>query len=532
MSIDRDTFKHAAVYSFTAVLGRLIGFIMLPFYAHILRGIGYGIIGMSDTALSMLTSLVAYGVRGAMIRIYHEEEGENKIRVISTGILLMALVTAILVLPCMLLSRPLSNLLFGSSEYYLLLCLALGGFYLDLTSQAAGTLLIIQRRSVHFSTVSILRLVLGLSLNIYFIVILKMGLLGYFLATIITSLIPACIFYWIAYKQCGAAFDRRIARKLFHYQAPLVPGSLATFFSRQAERILVRFMMTIESVGVLEMGYRFPILLTLLIHTPFMRSWDTGRMQIGEEPDAPARIGRMFTYAFFLISAAGLVIAVCVEDVLHIMTPSEFWPAHRIAKFEVVTAILASATYHVNFGIFYRKVTKIWAYIRIATSIIKIGLSYLFIWLWGLYGAALSASVVAAITLVWAGIVGQSYYRIKIEYKKILGLVAAGGVIYFVLTHVDLQDIGFMRALSQKTVPGLIENLRGTFLGTWKSGAALRILHEKSDLVLDTTGKFLLCLLYLLFWPMVHDRSGRKLRRKLSSLRFGRSRLPGQDRTP
>ena len=39
MSTTRATMKHAAVYSAAAMAGRLIGFIMLPFYAHILRGL-------------------------------------------------------------------------------------------------------------------------------------------------------------------------------------------------------------------------------------------------------------------------------------------------------------------------------------------------------------------------------------------------------------------------------------------------------------------------------------------------------------
>ena len=145
MGKDRETFKHAAIYSSAAILGKLIGFLMLPFYAHILRDIGYGVIGMIESTMTILVSLLAHGLRGAIIRIYHEEEGENKQKVISTGVLLLGAVTLVMVGLTMLASRPLSQLLLGDPAYYKLLCLALGGFFFDLTGQAAGATLLIER---------------------------------------------------------------------------------------------------------------------------------------------------------------------------------------------------------------------------------------------------------------------------------------------------------------------------------------------------------------------------------------------------
>jgi hypothetical protein len=36
----RDTLRHAMVYGGATILGKLVGFIMLPIYAHCLRGAG------------------------------------------------------------------------------------------------------------------------------------------------------------------------------------------------------------------------------------------------------------------------------------------------------------------------------------------------------------------------------------------------------------------------------------------------------------------------------------------------------------
>ncbi|MFH1573117.1 MAG: oligosaccharide flippase family protein, partial [Acidobacteriota bacterium] len=349
MSTTRETFKHAAVYSFSAVLGRMISFFMLPFYAHILRDLGYGVIGMIDACLSLLMSLFSYGVRGSITRFYHDEEEPRKNLVVSTAVILYGAVSLAIVLFLMLLSRPLSQLLLGEVAHWKLICLAMLTFNFEITGQAASAILLIRRRSLAFSLVSLFRLFLGLSLNIYLVIILRWGLLGYFLGSLITALASAIWFYAIAFRECGVGFDREIARKLIAFQAPLIPGSLAAFFSRQIERVIIRFQIGLDAVGVLEMGYKFPALLGMLISEPFMRSWNTKRTEIAPRPEAPRQIGQVFTHYLFLMVFAGLLMAVCIEDVLQILTPPEFWFAHRIARLEIVTFILAGAAFHLGF---------------------------------------------------------------------------------------------------------------------------------------------------------------------------------------
>ena len=507
MGQERSTFKHAAIYSFAAMLGKVIGFLMLPFYAHLLRGIGYGIIGMIDAGLGFLTGLLASGLTGAIVRFYHQEDGEDKKQVISTGIWLIAVVSVILVGLTALFSRPISGLLLGDSAHWDLICLALGCFLFDLVGKSASAILIIERRSIPFSIIGLIRLIIGLSLNIYLIIFLKMGVLGYFLSSFFTAIVPACLFLTISIRKCGLGFDRRIAREIIAFQLPLIPGCLAAFVSKQIERVLVRFMIAIESVGVLEMGYKFPALLNLLITYPFFRSWDTKRIEIAEAdaPDARIKIGRMFTYSLFLLIFSGLIMAVAIKDVLQILTPPEFWDAYRIARVEILTIIMFGTTFHVNFGLFYTKDTKTWSLILGITSAIKIGLSFLFIHLWGLYGAAYSACVVEFIRMVWAGWQGLRRYRFNIEARKIAFMVLVATGVFLALSNLNLSDAGFIVNLEQNQLPSLLEALDGTFLGTWKDGKALTLLAEKGNLILCLFFRVLFSLGFGLFFFPVHQ---------------------------
>ncbi len=521
MGINKSTFKHTAIYSLAAVLGKAIGFLMLPLYAHILGDAGYGVIGMIDVGLSFLLSLLGRSVAGALARFYHEEAGEDKNAVISTGIWLTFGTSIVLVVIAAIFSKPICNLLLGDSSYFVLLLLALGSFTLDLVGQAAGAVLIIQRRSLPFSAVGLLRLVIGLSLNIYLILILKLELLGYFLSGLLTTVVPAVIFLTIAYRQCGTRFDRRIARKIIAYQLPLVPGALASFGSNQIERILIRFLINIQSVGVLEMGYKFPVLLNMLITYPLFRSWDTKRIEIAQsgDPQAPHQIGKMFTYHLFLLIFAGLAMAVGIKDILKILTPPEFWPAYKIARIQILAMIFFGATFHVNFGLFFQKVTKTWAYILSVTSIGKVALSFIFISTWGFQGAVYASCLVELSRLIWGGWRGQKLYRIEIEYRKIFTMSALAIVLFVVLNDVELLETRAVQSVATNQVPQLLEKLEGTFLKTWKEGKVIHLLDERSDLILSLLIKTLLCLSFGLLFPFIHGPSGRNFMRRLGLAR-------------
>ena len=527
MGTTKETFKHAAIYSLAAILGKMVSFFMLPFYAHILRDIGYGIIGMVDISLSFLMSLLAYGIQGGIIRFYHDEPEPNKPRVVSTGMLLAGGATLVLIGVFMLLSRPLSHLLLGDSSHAGLLCLALGAFFFDLTGQAAAAILIIRQRSVHFSVLGLVRLFVGLSLNIYLIIILKLGLLGYFLSALITAALSGSAFVIITIRSCGLTFDRRIARQLVAFQLPLVPGTLISFVSRQVERILVRFQIGLETVGIMEMGYKFPLLLSMLISGPFMRSWNTKRTEIAEQPEAPERIGRMFTYFLFLVTTAGLVLAVNIRGILQILTPPEFWPAYRIALIEIITMIMEGSYFHLNFGLYYAKATKTMAVIRGTTSIVKVGLAFIFIALWGFYGAAFSACITTAIMLVWGASKAQARYRLMLEYRKIACMIVSAVAIFLILDRSDLSRLALVQLLQQDIFPGFIELLRATPVGEWKAGAVIRILAERSDLLAVLFVKTLGCLVFAVYFPVVHDQTRRRLLARVQRL-LGRavSRTP------
>jgi O-antigen/teichoic acid export membrane protein len=505
MGSNRQVFKHAAIYSFASIVGKAVGFIMLPFYAYILQDTGYGVMGMIDASLSFLTSLFSYGIIGGVIRIYHEEKAGSKASVISTAMILLWTGSSVAVVPMMLLSPQLSQLLLADAGYYPLFCIALVGFLFDISSQAASAILIITQRSMTFSLVNLMRLFVGILLNILFIIVFEMGLLGFFLSSLITSLLSCVVFHALAIKNCGLHFDPRIAKSLVAFELPLVPGNLISFASLQMERFLLRFTGNIGTVGVLEMGYKFPTLIPLLVTEPFMQSWTTKRTEIADRAGADVEIGHVFTQFLFLLIFVSLLLAATVQELIRILTPLEFWPAYRIARVEIITNLLFGAYYHLYFGLFYAKDTKTISLIRSVSHLAKIVLSVLFIWLWGIYGAAYSAMFAAALQFAWTAVKSQAAYPMRIEYRKIALLILVALCIHVFLSSDFLPQLGVTQAIADSVIPAIVRGLSYTPIGHWRSGALLAVLTGRAQDVALVALKATVCLSFVLLLPVVHD---------------------------
>lgn len=510
--------KHASIYSAAAVLGKIVGFIMLPFYAHILREDGYAVIGLLDAGQALLVSMLAYGVQGANIQFYHDQTlPQKKKAVISTGIFLVLGASLALVIPLAVFARPISGLLLDNPDYARLFIMSLIAFVFHMGGEGASSLLLIQSRSVKFAAINLLRLVMGLGLNIWLILFLDLGLDGYFISALATSIVSNSILMFIAFRECGTSFDKDLARQVRDFLLPLIPGNLVSFASRQIERFLVKFQIDLSSVGILEMGYKFPVLIAMFVTTPFQQSWNTRRFEIANQPGADKRIGEMFTYYLFLVTFMGMVMAVVIKPVIAILTPPEFFDSYKIARVEILTVIMAGVYYHVAFGLFYAKHTKTLAQIRGWTAAVKVVMSWSLISTFGLAGAAWSAAIISAISVVVGFVLSQRRYRVDMEWTKITAIVSLAFGLFFLLNSWDATTSAVYRTIESRWLPFCTDQMAAGPLGSWKEGKIPIILAERSGPVTETLVKGVPALFFGIMVLFIHEGTRQKVLNRLRS---------------
>jgi O-antigen/teichoic acid export membrane protein len=455
--------------------------------------------------------LFARGFTTGIIRTYHEEDEPSQGKVLTTSIWLVWVMGALLILLPLIFSTQVSSVMLGSPRHSGIVRLALAALVFEVSGTCASTYLIIHRKSLMFSAIGLMRLVLGLFLDIWLVLVMGIGLKGIFISSLITSAMAYVCFHYPVLKNYGLGFNRAIAAKLIAFQLPLLPGDMISFLSRQTERIMVRFMISLQSVGILEMAYKFPPLLNLVITIPFLRSWRTKSIEIGEQEDAPEIIGKMFTKYFYLMIFAGLIMAMTIENILKIITPPGFWAAASIARIEIITTIVMGSISSVEFGLVYRKKTGTLSKIMSITSILKIAFSMLMISSFGITGAAYSACICAILQISLVGVYSHRQYAVGWEYKKLLFIAISALAIAITGHQMELTGLFPTRYFRAEVFPMISDMLGSTFIGTWKSGKVLHILLEKQDQLTLLLSNTLLSLSFLAIVPIIWHAGTKRL---------------------
>ncbi|MDP2960845.1 MAG: oligosaccharide flippase family protein, partial [candidate division Zixibacteria bacterium] len=195
--------KHTAIYSTADLLAKAVGFFLLPIYTRYLSPADYGILELLSVSLTIIMIFVQQGMQTSFFRAYsfdYKDKKEEQKEVVSTSYLYLLLSSFILLGALFFFSRQINNLLFQSKDYTTLVQLVLVTAFFHTISAITFQLFRAKLQSVKFSLVSILRFLINVFFNIYFILKLKMGLTGVIYGNLYTSILISILTFFLIYK--------------------------------------------------------------------------------------------------------------------------------------------------------------------------------------------------------------------------------------------------------------------------------------------------------------------------------------------
>ena len=497
-NIIKSTFKHAVIYSGAGIIGKAIGFLMLPVYAHYLRGEGYGILGMIDVLLSVLVLLIGYGISGAMERFYFEKSTEKERNIlVSTTLFVMFFLVIFVSTPALLFVKPIAKLAFGKAEYSYFVLIAILSFIFEMTGKTAESYLLIKQRSVFVSAIALARLLLGLFLNIYLIVNLQMGVLGYLYSGLVCALIFSLFNHLYAFLKVGFNFRKSDARDILKFSIPLLPGYVAMFIKNNANRVILRGYMGLAELGTFEMLFKFASLIGILVMEPFHKIWSVKRFEICDENGGANTMARVFTLYLSILCLMGLMLSLEVPIALKILTPDEFWVGTSIVVLAVASRILLASYYHFFFGLLYVKKTHLISLIQFITTAVNVVGSFILIKPFGILGAVLVSCITSLSQCILGYIWGQKYYFIPFEWANIIKVTSLACVLFVIVNQASVSMLGIGAWLNQTIAPVIRDTLDALHLDAIRHGKLVEYVLGNFPLVVEGGIKFLLGLLFI-----------------------------------
>lgn len=442
----KTTLKHTSIYGMGNILKKGAAFFMIPVYTRFLTPSEYGTLELLELVLDVVTLMVGLRLGEAVIRYYHHyETREDKMAVVSTGFFFCVGITVLAVLICQGLASTVSGVVFGDTAHtaylrWIFICLGCQLLYL-----VPEVFLIIEKRSVTYSGLSFATFILALCLNILFLVVLKMGIWGMIYSMVITKLTYMALVFGFVLPRLPLAFSFSKLRQMVRFGLPLLPGVLSLFVINFSDRFFIQQFSDSHDLGIYSLGYKFGILLVVLITDPFFRIWNTQRYEIAGRPDGSIVIGRYFTYYLAALTTLALGLCLFSGSIIYFMADASFHASSAIIPLIAVSYIFQGIAGFATVGIMVTYKTRYILFANLVTAAVNIGLNAFLIRYWGIYGAAVSTIVSYAFLFALVATLSQRLYRIRFEFLRLAKLVGFAGLVAILGANIHgpgLWDIG------------------------------------------------------------------------------------------
>ena len=425
--------RHTMIYAAGILIGKAASFIMLPIYTRFLTPTDYGTLELLELTIDVVGMLAGIGLASSVFKFYAEsDDPAAQGSVISTAMTAVNVLSAVTGLIGLLAAPLLTHLVFRGHQPVLYFRL----FFLIYFVQSAATIPLLYVRALQksalFVTLNVIRLILSLSLNVLFVVGLRLNVRGVLFSTLISATLLGLYTTWYAYRRAGTGFSKPKFREMTHFALPLVFWSLGSFILTFSDRYFLNFYTNTATVGVYSLAYQFGFVLTAFAVTPFSSIWEPQRFTIAKQTDGPEVFRRVFFYLNLILLTLAFIISVMSRDVLRVMSASTFWGAAPIVPVLMLPFILQAWAAYCNIGIYLKNRTRQYARISIIAVVANIGLNFLLIPRYGAMGAAWATVGAYVVRFVLVYELSQRLWRVDYGWGRIGTVLFVCGAGFFV----------------------------------------------------------------------------------------------------
>ena len=310
--------KNTIVLSIGNFGSKLISFFLVPLYTNIFTTAEYGTIDLITILTTVIVPLITLNISESVMR-YSMDKNSDKDKILSVGNVILL----VSILICMI-SFPILSVISYTSQYALLLVIYMMTF---ISSSIYLCFIRGKEQLFDYSIISIVQTLIIAILNIYFLIVLKIGIKGYIIAYIIAYLITTflCIIRGkIIPSFKKLSLDKKLAKDMIKYSVILIPNSLMWWIMNSLDRIMVTSMISIEANGVYTVSYKLPTIIITLTSI-FNQAWMFSAVKEKDSADKETYSNSIFTALFNIVITISLFLLLILKPLMKIYVGKAFF---------------------------------------------------------------------------------------------------------------------------------------------------------------------------------------------------------------
>lgn len=381
--------KNALLMFLGNIGSKSLSFLMLPFYTTFLSVADYGTVDLIQVYVQLLVGICTCTITEAIFVFPKGQETDKQQNYFTSGLLFSSVsltITGLLFSVLVFIFQKVSYKgIFTEYNSYIFLMIC-ATFFQTYTQQFARS---IDKVSVYVFSGIILTLT---TIIISLITLPLWGLNGY-IYSIIVSYLVASVYTVIAAKEYAYFSFQHISKislkEMLKYSIPMMPNSIMWWILYTMNRPLLERYSGIDSVGILAVANKFPMLISML-NAIFIYSWQISVLEEFNKPDYKVFYNKVFRFQFLIYILFLLFLTFLSRPLIELMTTQEYYDAWKYISPLTLAVSFSSLAGFVGTNFIATKKSKYFFTTSLWSGISCFALNFMLIPSLGIWGAIIA----------------------------------------------------------------------------------------------------------------------------------------------
>ncbi|HQY21727.1 MAG TPA: oligosaccharide flippase family protein [Ignavibacteria bacterium] len=437
-SLSKDTL----IYGTNTIVGRFLGFFLVPFYTNKFLPDEYGIITIIYSYIAILNVFFSIGLESGYMKFSSTLEVGSVKENFSNPYFIVIANSFFLSTLIYLFAPELTGVFQVSQDYAYLIRYSALILFFDSIVLIPFAYLRLNNKAKSFAGIKIINISLNVILNIVLILYFNFGIEAVFISNLISSAVTFIMLIPVLRGIITFRFNKGLIKELIYFSVPYIPAGIAANIVQIIDRPILKYLTDDKTVGIYTANYKLGIFMMLIV-SMFEFAWRPFFLNNAKDPDAKKLFSKILTVFVAFASVVFLFLTVFIDNIVKMDLP---FGSHLIGDaywsgLEIVPVILFGYLFYgmyVNFmaGIYIEKKTKYLPLITGLGAAINVISNFILIPKLSFMGAAISTLISYFVMMAGIYIVSQKFYKVNYEYKKI-GIIFTSLIsvtaIYFIL---------------------------------------------------------------------------------------------------
>jgi len=437
-SLSKDTL----IYGTNTIVGRFLGFFLVPFYTNKFLPDEYGIITIIYSYIAILNVFFSIGLESGYMKFSSTLEVGSVKENFSNPYFIVIANSFFLSTLIYLFAPELTGVFQVSQDYAYLIRYSALILFFDSIVLIPFAYLRLNNKAKSFAGIKIINISLNVILNIVLILYFNFGIEAVFISNLISSAVTFIMLIPVLRGIITFRFNKGLIKELIYFSVPYIPAGIAANIVQIIDRPILKYLTDDKTVGIYTANYKLGIFMMLIV-SMFEFAWRPFFLNNAKDPDAKKLFSKILTVFVAFASVVFLFLTVFIDNIVKMDLP---FGSHLIGEaywsgLEIVPVILFGYLFYgmyVNFmaGIYIEKKTKYLPLITGLGAAINVISNFILIPKLSFMGAAISTLISYFVMMAGIYIVSQKFYKVNYEYKKI-GIIFTSLIsvtaIYFIL---------------------------------------------------------------------------------------------------